>query len=96
MALATDCNPGSSPIMSPLLILNMACTLFGFTPEEALTGMTLNGAKALRLDDVLGSIEVGKRANFAIWDIDHPAELSYWWGAAPLSARVFEGKIEPY
>jgi len=96
MALATDCNPGSSPIMSPLLILNMACTLFGFTPEEALTGMTLNGAKALRLDDVLGSIEVGKRANFAIWDIDHPAELSYWLGAAPLSARVFEGKIEPY
>ncbi|NNC35928.1 MAG: imidazolonepropionase [Acidimicrobiales bacterium] len=93
LALATDCNPGSSPITSPLLILNMACTLFGLTPEEALLGMTLNGAKALHMDDQIGSIEVGKRADLAIWAIDHPAELSYWMGSNPLSARIFNGKF---
>jgi imidazolonepropionase len=93
MALATDCNPGSSPITSPLLILNMACTLFGLTPEEALLGMTLNGAKALRLHDNIGSLEVGKSADLAIWNIDHPAELCYWMGTNPLQTRVFQGQI---
>jgi len=92
IALATDCNPGSSPITSPLLILNMACTLFGLTPEEALKGMTLNGAKALRLDDQIGSLEVGKRADLAIWDIAHPSELCYWMGRNPLQSRVFNGQ----
>ena len=93
IALATDCNPGSSPITSPLLILNMACTLFGLTPEEALLGMTLNGAKALQMDDEVGSIEVGKRADLAIWNIKHPAELSYWLGSAPLASRIFNGEM---
>lgn len=93
IALATDCNPGSSPITSPLLILNMACTLFGLTPEEALRGMTLNGAKALKMDDEVGSIEVGKRADLAIWNIKHPAELSYWLGNAPLVSRIFNGEM---
>ena len=93
IALATDCNPGSSPITSPLLILNMACTLFGLTPEEALTGLTRNGAKALRLDEKIGTIEVGKQADLAIWDIEHPAELCYWVGLNPLKARVFNGQI---
>lgn len=94
LALATDCNPGSSPITSPLLILNMACTLFGFTPEEALLGMTLNGAKALRLHADIGTLEVGKSADLAIWNVDHPAELCYWMGSNPLQARVFEGHIK--
>jgi imidazolonepropionase len=93
LALATDCNPGSSPITSPLLILNMACTLFGLTPEEALLGMTLNGAKALRLHDNIGSLEVGKSADLAIWNIDHPAELCYWMGTNPLQARIFQGRL---
>ncbi|PHR93741.1 MAG: imidazolonepropionase [Robiginitomaculum sp.] len=92
MALATDCNPGSSPITSPLLILNMGCTLFGLTPEEALAGMTLQGAKALGLDAEIGSLEVGKCADLAVWDIEHPSELCYWVGANPLSQRLCGGK----
>ena len=80
MALATDCNPGSSPITSPLLILNMACTLFGFTPQEALAGMTREGAKALGLGHDIGTLDLGKSADLAIWKIEHPAELSYWVG----------------
>ena len=92
IALATDCNPGSSPITSPLLVLNMACTLFGLTPEEALKGMTLNGAKALRLEHEIGSIEVGKCADLALWDIEHPSELCYWVGRNPLLTRVFNGQ----
>jgi imidazolonepropionase len=94
IALATDFNPGSSPISSPLLILNMACTLFGLTPEEALKGLTINGAKALRLNSVIGSLEVGKRADLAIWELEHPAELCYWMGRNPLKMRVFDGKLE--
>ena len=92
MAIATDSNPGSSPMTSILLAMNMAATLFGMTPEEALRGVTVNGAKALGLEDC-GTIELGKRADLAIWDIDHPAELTYRMGDAPLYHRIFEGQI---
>lgn len=91
MALATDCNPGSSPITSPLIILNMACILFGFTPEEALAGMTREGAKALGLGDIIGTLEIGKSADLAIWAIEHPAELSYWVGDIANVDRFFKG-----
>lgn len=89
IAIATDCNPGSSPITSPLLTMNMACTLFRLTPEEALAGFTINAAKALRLDDKIGSLGVGKIANLAIWDINHPRELAYNIGLNPLFKRVY-------
>jgi imidazolonepropionase len=79
IALASNCNPGSSPALSVQLMLSMACTLFRLTPEEALAGVTRNAAKALGLND-RGVLEVGKRADFAIWEVDHPAELSYWIG----------------
>ena len=92
MAVATDCNPGSSPISSLLLSMNMACTLFRMTPEEALAGTTKNAAKALGLNDT-GTIEVGKRADLAIWNIQHPAELSYRVGFNSLCKRVFGGKF---
>jgi len=93
MALATDCNPGSSPITSPLLILNMACTLFGFTPEEALAGMTREGAKALGLESEIGTLETGKSADLAIWYIEHPSELAYWVGRNYLPVRVLRGEV---
>ena len=86
IAIATDCNPGSSPALSILLMLNMACTLFGLTPEEALAGVTRHAARALGLDGELGSLDVGKRADLAIWAIDEPAELAYWMGANPCIA----------
>lgn len=92
MAVATDCNPGSSPLTSLLLAMNMACTLFQLTPLEALLGTTRNAAKALGLKDQTGSLEVGKVCDLAIWDIDHPAELSYAMGFNPLHQRVFGGK----
>ncbi len=88
MALASDCNPGSSPLTSLLLAMNMGCTLFRMTPEEALRGMTTHAARALGLDDV-GRIATGQRAELAIWDVDHPAELSYRIGFNPLYKRVF-------
>lgn len=94
MALATDCNPGSSPITSPLLVLNMACTLFGFTPEEALAGMTRNGAKALGLSGEIGMLSVEKSADLAIWTIEHPSELSYWLGSDIFQSSMLKG--EPY
>jgi imidazolonepropionase len=90
MAVATDCNPGSSPMSSLLLAMNMACTLFRMTPEEALAGVTGNAAKALGLND-RGTIEAGKRADLAVWNIDHPAELSYRIGFNPLHQRLFSG-----
>jgi len=92
MALATDCNPGSSPITSPLIILNMACTLFGFTPEEALAGMTSVGAMALGLNEETGTLEIGKSADLVIWGIEHPAELSYWVGNGAMNGRYYKGK----
>ena len=91
MAVATDCNPGSSPLTSILLALNMACTLFRLTPEEALAGATRNAAKALGLGDQVGTISIGKCCDLAIWDIDHPTELSYAMGFNPLHQRIAGG-----
>jgi len=93
MAVATDCNPGSSPCTSLLLMLNMACTLFGLTPEESLSGATRHAARALGLHDELGTLEVGKRADFALWDIEQPAELCYALGANPCVGVVHRGKL---
>ena len=91
MALATDCNPGSSPLTSLLLTMNMGCTLFHLTPAEALAGVTCHAARALGLSD-RGVIAVGKRADLAIWDVSHPAELSYRIGFNPLYKRIFGGQ----
>jgi imidazolonepropionase len=92
MALATDCNPGTSPLTSPLLVMNMACTLFRMTPEEALSGVTLHGARALGLNDC-GKLCAGARADLAIWDVEHPAELAYRIGFNPLHKRIFAGAM---
>jgi len=92
MAVATDCNPGSSPMTSLLLALNMACTLFRLTPQEALTGATRIAARALGIDDLTGTIRVGLSCDLAIWDINHPTELSYAMGFNPLYCRVSEGR----
>ena len=93
MAVATDCNPGSSPITSLTLSMNMACTLFRMTPLEALAGVTVNAARALGLQD-RGQIAPGLRADLAIWDATHPAELSYRIGATPLHTRIFGGRFD--
>ena len=93
IALATDHNPGTSPVSSPLLILNMACTLFRLTPEEALAGMTRHAARALGLQASHGTLEAGKAADFALWDIASPAELAYAAGANPCIGRVRAGRI---
>jgi len=90
MALATDINPGSSPLNSLLLTLNMGCTLFRMTPEEALRGATANAARALGLTDT-GTIAPGMRADMAVWDIKKPAELAYRIGFNPLHSRIFGG-----
>lgn len=92
MAVATDCNPGTSPLTSPLLAMNMACTLFRVTPEEALAGFTREGARALGLQDETGTLEVGKAADLAAWRIDGPHELAYWMGANPLAGRYLAGR----
>ncbi|MEE2720266.1 MAG: imidazolonepropionase [Pseudomonadota bacterium] len=91
MAIASDFNPGSSPIPSLLLMLNMACTLFRMTPEESLAGATRNAAKALGRVDDRGTLETGKRADLAVWNIKQPAELSYWGGYNPLWTLVRGG-----
>ncbi|HUO97051.1 MAG TPA: imidazolonepropionase [Rhizomicrobium sp.] len=96
MAVATDCNPGTSPVVSLLTAMNMACTLFGLTPEEALVGVTRNAARALGLDAETGALETGKWADLAVWNIIDPAELSYWIGAGLLQDRYLEGRSDRY
>ncbi|MGB8817528.1 MAG: imidazolonepropionase [Rhizobiaceae bacterium] len=91
MAVATDCNPGSSPMTSLLLAMNMACTLFRMTPEEALAGVTRNAAKALGLNDT-GVIVTGNRADLAVWNASHPAELPYNIGFNPIYRRMYKGE----
>jgi imidazolonepropionase len=91
MAIASDCNPGSAPVSSLLLMLNMACTLFRMTPEEALAGVTRQAARALGLADSRGTLEVGKLADLAVWDIERPAELAYRVGFNPLAFAVKDG-----
>jgi imidazolonepropionase len=93
MAVATDLNPGSSPLASLTLAMNMACTLFRMTPEEALLGTTAHAARALGLAD-RGRIAPGLRADLAIWDADHPAELGYRIGATALHTRIFGGRLD--
>ncbi len=92
MAVATDCNPGSSPMTSLLLAMNMSCTLFRLTPDEALAGVTRHAATALGMKD-RGILAPGLRADLAIWNVEHPAELSYRMGFNPLYKRVFEGVL---
>lgn len=92
IAISTDCNPGSSPCTSLLLMLNMACTLFRLTPEEALAGVTRNAARALGLND-RGVLAVGKRADFVLWDVASPAELSYAFGSCPRTQTMFCGVV---
>ncbi len=88
IAIATDCNPGSSPLTSILLCMNMSCTLFRMTPEEALCGVTIVAAQALGIGDEVGTIEVGKKAELAVWNVDQPAELAYQAGFNPLEEMV--------
>ncbi|WEF24534.1 imidazolonepropionase [Paracoccus sp. S3-43] len=92
IALATDCNPGTSPLTSLLLVMSMGATLFRMTPSECLAGVTLNAARALGLSD-RGAIAPGLRADLAVWDIAHPAELSYRIGFNPLHARIVGGEF---
>ncbi|MBX3560424.1 MAG: imidazolonepropionase [Sphingomonas sp.] len=91
MAVATDCNPGTSPVLSPTLMMSMACTLFGLTPEEALAGMTREGARALGLADEIGTISAGKTADLCVWRIGRPAELAYWIGLPGPERRIVAG-----
>ena len=91
IAIATDHNPGSSPALSLPLMIHMACTLFRLTPEEALRGATVNGARALRLSD-RGTLAAGQRADFAVWDLEHGNELAYWFGHDACRRVVAAGK----
>ncbi|GFM80759.1 imidazolonepropionase [Pseudomonas cichorii] len=93
IAISTDMNPGTSPGLSLRLMLNMACTLFRMTPEEALAGVTLNAAKALGLDKTHGSLETGKVADFVAWNIERPADLAYWLGG-DLDKRIVRHGVE--
>ena len=88
IAIATDCNPGSSPLSSLLAAMNMACIQFSLTPEEALAGTTRNAAKALGLAGMYGEITQGAKTELAVWDVAHPADLSYWIGRSPLHIRL--------
>ena len=92
IAVATDCNPGTSPLLSPTLAMNMACTLFGLTPEEAAAGMTINAARALGLAHAIGSIAPGKQADLCVWRIESLSELGYWVGLPGPERRIFGGK----
>ncbi|WP_300973157.1 imidazolonepropionase [Sphingomonas sp. LHG3406-1] len=91
IAVASDCNPGTSPCLVPQLAMNMACTLFGLTPEEAIAGMTVNAAHALGLAGEVGTLQPGKAADLAVWRIAEPQELGYWLGLMP-ERRIFRGQ----
>jgi imidazolonepropionase len=91
IAVATDCNPGTSPLLSPTLAMNMACTLFGLTPDEALAGMTINGAKALGIEEQVGTVAVGKAADLCVWRLESLAELGYWIGLPGPERRIYAG-----
>lgn len=93
MAIASDCNPGTSPVMSLLIIMNMACTLFRMTPEEVLSAVTINAAHALGIADEAGSLTVGKNADMAVWRIKNPVELMYYLGSQPLHHLVKSGEV---
>lgn len=93
MAVSTDCNPGTSPLTSILLAMNMACTLFRLTPQEALAGVTCHAARALGLQDSVGQLAVGYAADFVLWDIARPADLSYALGLNPCVATVCTGQV---
>jgi imidazolonepropionase len=93
MAVATDCNPGTSPVLSMTVAMNLACVQFRLTPEEALAGTTRHAAKALGLGAEIGTLEVGKAADLAVWDITRPAELAYWLGAPLLHSRYLGGEF---
>src|SRR3954470_5817806 len=92
IAVATDCNPGTSPLLSPTLAMSMACTLFGLTPEEALAGMTSAGAQALGLGTEIGTIAAGKAADLGVWRVGRPAELCYWIGMQGPERRIVAGE----
>lgn len=92
MAVATDCNPGTSPVASMTAALNLACVQFRLTPEEALAGATRHAAKALGASDAIGTIEAGKAADLAVWNVSRPAELCYWLGAPLLHRRYVGGQ----
>jgi imidazolonepropionase len=92
MAVATDCNPGSSPLTSLLTAVNMAVILFGLTVDEALSGVTREAARAIGRLDEMGSLEVGKACNLAVWDATRPVELAYWLGRNALRSRVYQGE----
>jgi imidazolonepropionase len=96
IAVATDCNPGTSPVVSLLTAMNMACTLFGLTAEEALAGVTCNAARALGLAEETGTLEAGKSADLAVWNITDLAELTYWIGAELLQDRYLKGRSDRY
>ena len=91
IAIASDLNPGTSPVLSLRLAMSMACTLFRLTPEEALRGATVHAAQALGLLD-RGTLEVGKRADLVLWDIRHPAELCYWIGGNLVRGIIIDGR----
>jgi imidazolonepropionase len=91
MAVATDCNPGTSPLLSPTLAMNMACTLFGLTPEEALAGMTINAARGRWAGGRIGTIAPRSAADLAVWRVENLNELAYWIGLPGPERRIFGG-----
>ncbi len=93
MALASDLNPGSCPLASLRLMMNMGCVLFGLTPEEALQAVTRNAAQALNLEKITGTLSVGKAADMLLWEIEDPAQLAYQFGEKSLRQRIFSGEI---
>jgi imidazolonepropionase len=93
MAVATDCNPGTSPVVSLPLAMHMACTRFGLTVAEAIAGATGHAARALGLAGEAGSITPGARADLVVWDADHPAQIVYWVGLDPVAAVLKRGRF---